>query len=128
MLLRTILSPLSGRLSAMSLRVILGDSVKFSALALGALPAGVLADGAPVTTGPGGTGGTGAATLAGPAGAVTAARLRPAVMARNAAQSVLLGAATAGKRVVAVGERGIILLSDDAGKTGDRPWFRSASR
>lgn len=57
-----------------------------------------------------------AATSA-PPGAVTAARLRPAVMARAAAQSVMLGAATAGKRLVAVGERGVVLLSDDQGKT-----------
>lgn len=57
------------------------------------------------------------ATDAAPAGAVTAARLRPAVMARAAAQAVMLGAATAGQRLVAVGERGVVLLSDDHGKT-----------
>lgn len=116
------------------------DSVKFGALALGALPVAVLADGAPAapaTVAPtsatsatsaasaAATPGAGAAVEAkpslagplGPVGAVTAARLRPAVLARDAARSVLLGAATAGKRVVAVGERGIILLSDDAGKS-----------
>ncbi|MYM34459.1 hypothetical protein GTP38_08930 [Duganella sp. FT94W] len=64
----------------------------------------------------------GAAPLAAPAGdastdAVTAARLRPAVMARQPAQSVMLGAAMAGPRIVAVGERGVILLSDDHGAT-----------
>jgi photosystem II stability/assembly factor-like uncharacterized protein len=48
--------------------------------------------------------------------AVVAAQLRPAVMSRQAAQSVMLGAAHAGSRVVAVGERGIILLSDDNGQ------------
>jgi photosystem II stability/assembly factor-like uncharacterized protein len=42
---------------------------------------------------------------------------RPALAARHAEQSVLLGAAKAGARLVAVGERGIIVLSDDAGKT-----------
>ncbi len=40
---------------------------------------------------------------------------RPATMARLAAQSMLLDAAVAGKRVVAVGERGHILVSDDNG-------------
>lgn len=49
-------------------------------------------------------------------GAVVAAQLRPAVMSHSAAQSVMLGAAHAGPRIVAVGERGIILLSDDNGK------------
>lgn len=49
-------------------------------------------------------------------GAVGAARLRPAVMSRHAALSVMLGATHAGPRIVAVGERGIILLSDDNGK------------
>ena len=122
MLLRTILGPLSGRLSAMSLRVILGDSVKFGALAFGALPAAVLADSATASaTAPASP--AAQAALTGPAGAVTAARLRPAVMARDAAQSVLLAAAKAGKRVVAVGERGIILLSDDEGKS----WRQAAA-
>lgn len=49
-------------------------------------------------------------------GAVVAAQLRPALVSRSAAQSVMLGAAHAGARIVAVGERGIILLSDDNGK------------
>ncbi|MYM22680.1 hypothetical protein GTP46_08475 [Duganella sp. FT135W] len=49
-------------------------------------------------------------------GVVVAAQLRPAVVSRNAAQSVMLGAAHAGPRIVTVGERGIILLSDDNGK------------
>ncbi|WP_373987172.1 YCF48-related protein [Duganella sp. BuS-21] len=48
--------------------------------------------------------------------AVVAAQLRPAVLSRQASQSVMLGAAHAGSRVVAVGERGIILLSDDNGQ------------
>ncbi|MFB3917481.1 MAG: WD40/YVTN/BNR-like repeat-containing protein [Terriglobales bacterium] len=42
---------------------------------------------------------------------------RPATVTRNAARSFLLGVATAGERVVAVGERGIIVLSDDKGKS-----------
>ncbi len=42
---------------------------------------------------------------------------RPAVMTRRAAQSVLLGAASAGERIVAVGERGIVVLSDDNAKS-----------
>ena len=40
---------------------------------------------------------------------------RPALATQHAARSVLLGAAFAGSRIVVVGERGIVLLSDDAG-------------
>jgi photosystem II stability/assembly factor-like uncharacterized protein len=42
---------------------------------------------------------------------------RPAVQSRNASRSVLLAAAQAGSRLVTVGERGIVMLSDDQGKT-----------
>jgi photosystem II stability/assembly factor-like uncharacterized protein len=42
---------------------------------------------------------------------------RPALNTRRAAQSVLLSVASAGARVVAVGERGIVVLSDDNGKS-----------
>lgn len=42
---------------------------------------------------------------------------RPAVMSRQASRAVLLGAAKAGERLVAVGERGIIVWSDDVGQT-----------
>lgn len=42
--------------------------------------------------------------------------LRPAVIAPLASHSLILGAARAGDRLVAVGERGHILLSDDNGK------------
>lgn len=38
---------------------------------------------------------------------------RPALTSPRAAQAVLLGVAQAGKRLVAVGERGIVLVSDD---------------
>lgn len=41
---------------------------------------------------------------------------RPALMSRIASQSVLLAVTRAGSRLVAVGERGIVLLSDDSGK------------
>lgn len=41
----------------------------------------------------------------------------PAVMARLAVRSLLLDAARAGDRLVAVGERGHILLSDDSGQS-----------
>lgn len=41
---------------------------------------------------------------------------RPAQPTRHAAQAVLVGAAHAGARLVAVGERGIVLLSDDEGR------------
>lgn len=41
---------------------------------------------------------------------------RPALMASQAAQAVLLGAAVTGSgRIVAVGERGLVILSDDGG-------------
>lgn len=52
--------------------------------------------------------------LAAPVGA---ALERPAVMSALASRSVLQSAARAGDRLVAVGERGIVLLSDDSGKT-----------
>jgi photosystem II stability/assembly factor-like uncharacterized protein len=56
------------------------------------------------------------AAMAAPAqGVVTAAQQRPAVMSPRAVQAVMLGAAKAGARIVAVGERGIILTSDDNG-------------
>lgn len=42
---------------------------------------------------------------------------RPAIVARDATQSVLLSLTRAGRRLVAVGERGIVLLSDDDGRT-----------
>lgn len=42
---------------------------------------------------------------------------RPAVFKEHANASVLLAVTTAGKRLVAVGERGIVLLSDDLGKS-----------
>lgn len=41
---------------------------------------------------------------------------RPAVRAGNAAQATMLAAARAGERIVAVGDRGVVLLSDDGGK------------
>lgn len=40
-----------------------------------------------------------------------------ALRAAHAARAALLGAAQAGARVVAVGERGVVMLSDDQGKT-----------
>ncbi len=47
---------------------------------------------------------------------------RPAAKAANPSHSMMLGASRAGKRIVAVGDRGVILLSDDDGKT-----FRQAT-
>lgn len=47
--------------------------------------------------------------------AVGSALDRPAVAVRAPERSVLLGAALAGERIVAVGERGIVALSDDGG-------------
>ena len=52
------------------------------------------------------------AAIAAPVGA---AMQRTALMVRHAEASVLLAAALAGQRSVAVGERGIVLVSDDAG-------------
>lgn len=40
----------------------------------------------------------------------------PAVQASNATQATMLAAGLAGKRVVAVGDHGVVLLSDDQGK------------
>ena len=42
---------------------------------------------------------------------------RPALQAPRATRGVMLAVATAGSRIVAVGERGITLWSDDGGKT-----------
>ena len=41
---------------------------------------------------------------------------RPAATVRSPERSVLLGAALAGNRIVAVGERGVVVLSDDGGR------------
>lgn len=51
------------------------------------------------------------------AGSLPAALERPALHAARPAQSVMQGAAFAGSRIVAVGERGIVILSDDRGNT-----------
>ena len=48
---------------------------------------------------------------------VGAALDRPALQSGLAARSVLQGAAQAGGRLIAVGERGIVLLSEDGGRT-----------
>ena len=63
-----------------------------------------------------------AACIGAAAGAATAAPVadrlaRPALMAAQPARAYLTGIARAGKRLVAVGERGIIVLSDDDGAT-----------
>ena len=42
---------------------------------------------------------------------------QPALLTGKASRAVLLGLARAGERLVAVGERGIVLLSDDSGKS-----------
>lgn len=48
---------------------------------------------------------------------------RPALTSEKAATSLLTAVAAAGQRLLAVGERGVILLSDDQGKT----WRRARS-
>lgn len=50
-------------------------------------------------------------------------QIRPAVQSSAATLAPMLGAARAGQRIVAVGDYGIVLLSDDQGKT-----FRQATR
>lgn len=42
---------------------------------------------------------------------------RPAMMSAKASKSLLIDVATAGQRLIAVGERGLIVFSDDQGKT-----------
>lgn len=48
---------------------------------------------------------------------------RPALEVREPGKAVLLAAAVAGPRIVAVGERGVVALSDDAGKS----WRQAAA-
>lgn len=48
---------------------------------------------------------------------LTALLLAPAQKRNHAGQEMLLAAARAGKRIVVVGDHGVILLSDDAGRT-----------
>lgn len=49
--------------------------------------------------------------------AVTGPLDRPAIVVRDGRRAVLLGAAMAGPQVVAVGEHGLVLLSDDRGES-----------
>ncbi len=62
-----------------------------------------------------------AAAAAAPAGSASAALAAPlgraALAQRVVGRGALLGLAQAGQRIVAVGERGSVLLSDDAGRT-----------
>lgn len=44
-------------------------------------------------------------------------QIAPAQLVRHASQAMLLASAHAGSRLVAVGEHGVVLLSDDGGKT-----------
>lgn len=55
------------------------------------------------------------AVFAAPQAPVGPALERPALTTRQSQRSVLLGAAQAGARLVVVGERGIVLVSDDEG-------------
>ena len=48
--------------------------------------------------------------------APSAVRMAPAVRAAHAGSAALLGASRAGDRLVAVGDHGVVMLSDDAGK------------
>lgn len=58
----------------------------------------------------------GGAARGGAVKAVESALDRPAATVRSPERSVLLGAALAGNRIVAVGERGVVVLSDDGGR------------
>ncbi len=49
--------------------------------------------------------------------ALAASAQKPAVAVAHAAQAPILAAAHAGQRIVALGDHGIVLLSDDGGKT-----------
>jgi photosystem II stability/assembly factor-like uncharacterized protein len=60
---------------------------------------------------------SGPAVAAPVAAPVAPALERPALAVRAPEHAVLLGAALAGTRLVAVGERGIVLLSDDSGES-----------
>ena len=59
----------------------------------------------------------GAAAMPAAATPVADPMTRPALMVARPAQAYLTGVARAGKRLVAVGERGIVVLSDDDGAT-----------
>ncbi|MBC3935906.1 glycosyl hydrolase [Undibacterium sp. CY7W] len=48
---------------------------------------------------------------------VPSLKVKPARIAPSAQTAMMLAAASAGSRIVAVGERGVVLLSDDAGKS-----------
>lgn len=61
--------------------------------------------------------GAGTSTAPAPGRLPTELVARPAQRAAHAARAALLGATQAGARVVAVGERGVVMLSDDEGKT-----------
>ena len=56
------------------------------------------------------------AAILAPAWAAPAALSQPAILSAKAGGAVMLAVARAGERLVAVGERGIVLLSDDNGK------------
>lgn len=60
--------------------------------------------------------GAGSAARGETVGQVQSALDRPAVSVRAPQRAVLLGAALAGDRIVAVGERGIVALSEDGGR------------
>lgn len=64
------------------------------------------------------------AATAAPAGEpVVEALARPAIPVRHPAKAVMSGAARAGSRIVAVGERGLVVVSDDGG----RGWRQAAT-
>ena len=59
---------------------------------------------------------------ASPVGAAPTGEVQPAATGRNVASALLLDATRAGERIVAVGERGIVLYSDDDGGS----WLQAA--
>ena len=63
--------------------------------------------------------------LYGTAPAVAELKLQPAVATPAATKAMMLATARAGKRIVAVGDHGVVLLSDDdgAGRWGFGPWW-----
>jgi len=90
-----------------------------SAQATALVPTAATAATAPgVTAGAGAPDGpTGAAVAAAPAVATPAALAEPALISPKALGAATLAVARAGERLVAAGERGTVLWSDDGGKT-----------
>ena len=87
-------------------------SFSFLILMAGILAWPVFAQGQDQYSGPGAKQGNGESSLA-----VVDDLDRPAVQSRAAAHAVLLDVTKAGSRLIAVGERGVVVISDDGGRS-----------